>query len=207
MNSQYGIRRIESAINYLSQQKYRDYAGSADCAVSLYQWYVAIGNARTLLKAAKADILAQTDRSFGPSLPKSPIEKSIVSSIDIVDPSVDLLTPIATVVVIDAAKLEREVLKASIADADIQRLLPFQTRLVMGENHIHIENTSAYTVETQYHLISEGDTLCVKVGQTYALGAYRSVQVSKVATCPGCLAKAKGVIVNHLLNTPSIIRQ
>jgi hypothetical protein len=106
----------------------------------------------------------------------------------------------ATVVVIDGDKLEREVLKASIADGDVQKMLPFQTKLVVGKNHIHIENASAYTAETNYHSIGYGDTICAKQGQTYA------ARVSKVATCPGCLAKAKGLIVNHLLNTPGIVR-
>lgn len=126
-----------------------------------------------------------------PKPAKSPVEKSILGTTEFFG---------ATVVVIDGDKLEREVLKASIADGDVQKLLPFQTKLVVGKNHIHIENASAYTAETNYHSVAYGDTICARQGQTYA------AVVAKVATCPGCLAKAKGLIVNHLLNTPGIIR-
>ena len=126
-----------------------------------------------------------------PKPTKSPVEKSVIGTTEFFG---------ATVVVIDGDKLEREVLKASIADGDVQKLLPFQTKLVVGKNHIHIENASAYTAETNYHSVGYGDTICAKQGQTYA------ARLSKVATCPGCLAKAKGLIVNHLLNTSGIIR-
>jgi hypothetical protein len=186
---------LESVLEYLGSQTFTD-SGRAAGSTGNWNWFIDIADARTLvkdaiIKVAKADI---------PKRAKTPVEKATVAEFAIVDPSVDLLTPVATVVVIDGDKLEREVLKESISDLDVQRLLPFQTRLVMGENHIHIENASAYTVETQYHLISEGDTLCAKQGQTYRT----MTGLVKVATCPGCLAKAKGVIVNHLLNTGTV---
>lgn len=126
-----------------------------------------------------------------PKPAESPVEQSIIGTTEVFG---------TMVVVIDGDKLERGVLKASIADGDVQKLLPFQTKLVVGENHIHIENASAYTAETNYHSVAYGDTICARQGQTYA------AVVAKVATCPGCLAKAKGLIVNHLLNTPGIIR-
>jgi len=76
---------------------------------------------------------------------------------------------------------------------------------VMGENHIHIQNASAYVVETNSHYVSETQTLCAKQGGTYRLAGYRSVQPSS-ATCPGCLIKAKTIIVNHLYKTEGIIK-
>ena len=86
------------------------------------------------------------------------------TTFDVVDPSVDLLTPTTTVIVINFDRLEREVLKRSIADGDVQKLLPFNTVLVAGEHHFHILNTSAYDVETNSHVIQEGSTLCAKAG-------------------------------------------
>jgi hypothetical protein len=123
---------------------------------------------------------------------KTAIEKSVLGAI---------VTPFTTIVVIDADRLEREVLKGSISDRDVMRLLPFQTSLVGGESHRHIQNDSAYTVETNSHLIREGETLCAKQGETYRLGFSFA---ERVPTCPGCLAKAKAVIVNHLLGESSI---
>jgi hypothetical protein len=169
---------LESVLEYLGYQTFTD---SGRAAGSIGNWFNNISDARTIVKDAIKAVNT-------PKRAKTPVEKATVGVI---------VTPFETVVVIDGDKLEREVLKESISDLDIQRLLPFQTRLVMGENHIHIENASAYTVETQYHYIGEGDTLCAKQGQTYRT----TTGVVKVATCPGCLAKAKGVIVNHLLNT------
>jgi hypothetical protein len=125
---------------------------------------------------------------------KTPLEKA-TTVIDIVDASVDLLTPIATLVIVDEARLEREVLKGSIADENVQKLLPFNTVLVAGSNYFHLQNASAYNVETNSHRIYEGDTLCAKVGPVQRL--YSS---DRAATCPGCLAKGKAIIVNHLLS-------
>jgi hypothetical protein len=166
---------LESVLEYLSTQTY----STGGAGLRMGQWFNTVADARVIVKDAIKAVNT-------PKRAKTPVEKATVGVI---------VTPFETVVVIDGDKLEREVLKESISDLDIQRLLPFQTRLVMGENHIHIENASAYTVETQYHLISEGDTLCAKQGQTYRT----TTGVVKVATCPGCLAKAKGVIVNHLI--------
>jgi hypothetical protein len=58
-------------------------------------------------------------------------------------------------------------------------------------------NESAYAVETQYHAIRDGDTLCAR-------GARPRGTVTRTApTCPGCVAKARGIIVNHLLDQAS----
>jgi hypothetical protein len=64
-----------------------------------------------------------------------------------------IVTEDGIVVVIDGDKLEREVLKGSINDSDVQRLLPFQTSLGRGAHYLHILNASAYTVETNAHFI------------------------------------------------------
>jgi hypothetical protein len=120
---------------------------------------------------------------------KTPIEKSLVGVI---------VTPIETVVIIDADRLEREVLKGSIADRDVRKLLPFHTHVVAGQTHIHIQNASAYTVETNSHLIPEGETLCAKAGTV------DRITDAMRPSCPGCLVKAKAIIVNHLLGDSSI---
>jgi hypothetical protein len=103
-------------------------------------------------------------------------------------------------VIIDAQEYARiitrlafKVLKSSIEDKDIQRLLPFQTSLELG-NHVHIVNESAYAVETKYHVITDGDTLCARGGRP------RGTVTGTAPTCPGCLAKAQGIVVNHLLD-------
>jgi hypothetical protein len=75
-------------------------------------------------------------------------------------------------------------------------LLPFQTKIGVGDTYYHIVNASAYVVETNAHAIYEGQTLCKRFGNVYA-DAARFVQ----PTCPGCLAKAKAIIVYHLLAT------
>jgi hypothetical protein len=117
-----------------------------------------------------------------------------------------IVTEDGIVVVIDGDKLEREVLKGSINDSDVQRLLPFQTSLGRGAQHLHILNASAYTVETNAHFIEEGDTLCKRAAYTPEFLAYYSEVIKRpTATCPGCLAKAKSIIVNHLLDNSNLI--
>jgi hypothetical protein len=106
-------------------------------------------------------------------------------------------------VVIDGAKLEREVLKASIKDGDVQKLLPFQTTLGRGNNYTHIVNTSSYDVETNYHVIGEGETICKRHGGEESLWA---IGTAVTPLCPGCIAKAKAIIVAHLFNSPNIVR-
>ena len=117
---------------------------------------------------------------------KTPLEKATVSRFSYEG---------QTFIVIDEARLEREVLKGSIADSDVQKLLPFQTKVGVGDTHYHIVNASAYVVETNAHAIYEGQTLCKRFGNLYSVG------MSQRPTCPGCLAKAKAIIVYHLLTT------
>lgn len=129
---------------------------------------------------------------------KTPLEKAS-TVIDIVDASVDLLTPVATLVIIDADRLEREGLKQSLADADVLKLLPFKTEVSVGENYFHIVNQSAYAVTTDAHVIREGETLCKRGEGAGLFLPDVLLDANTVPTCPGCLAKAKAVIVNHLL--------
>jgi hypothetical protein len=91
------------------------------------------------------------------------------------------------------AKYIFQQLKASVAVEDIQPLLPFQSGLELGNTHVHITNESAYPVSTQYHVIGNGDTLCKR--GTDSRGTVSGAE----PTCPGCVAKARGVIVNHLM--------
>jgi hypothetical protein len=126
---------------------------------------------------------------------KTPFEKSIVDVIN---------TPSRTLVVIDLNRLKQEELKENIQDATIQKLLPFHTALVVGENYVHVQNSSAYVVTTNSHEVLEGDTLCAKRGATYPVGGFHSVQQrvrGNVPTCPGCIAKAKAIIAQHLQTT------
>jgi hypothetical protein len=125
---------------------------------------------------------------------KTPLQKAS-TVFEIVNPY-DGFKPVATVVVIDEERLEREVLKGSIADSAVQKLLPFQTTIEAGSTKYHIVNASAYVVETNSHTIYEGQTLCKRSGER-AWPTYRHTQ----PTCPGCLAKAKAIIVQHLLTT------
>ena len=91
------------------------------------------------------------------------------------------------------AKYIFQQLKASVAAEDIQSLLPFQSGLELGDTHIHITNESAYPVFTKYHVVGNGDTLCKR--GTDSRGTVSGAE----PTCPGCIAKARGVIVNHLM--------
>jgi hypothetical protein len=118
---------------------------------------------------------------------KTPLEKSIVRRFEASG---------TNYVVVDEDRLNREVLKDSIADSDVQKLLPFYTKRVGGETFIHIQNQSAYTVKTDRHFIDGGETLCARSGPTYFAG-FKGLS----PTCPGCLAKAKTIIVDHLLAT------
>jgi hypothetical protein len=118
---------------------------------------------------------------------KTPLQKSIVGVVQIQD---------ETIVIIDEDRLNREVLKGSIADSNVQKLLPFQTKIGVGDTKYHIVNASAYVVSTDRHTIYEGQTLCKRFGNMYGEAA-RFAQ----PTCPGCLAKAKAIIVYHLLST------
>ena len=90
----------------------------------------------------------------------------------------------------------KRVMAGLIADEDVQKRLPFQTSLGAGNNYVHIVNESLYKVKTNHHTIEEGDTLCYRLGGVkWHLADLRD---ATVPTCPGCLAKAKWIIVNVL---------
>lgn len=84
-------------------------------------------------------------------------------------------------------------IRDTIADEDVQDFLKFRTGLGSGRNFIHLVNRSAFTIETDRHVIEPGDTLCAKKDMTY----YRTDD-DRGATCPGCLAIGKGIAVRDL---------
>lgn len=103
--------------------------------------------------------------------------------------------PEVTVYVVDMRAAELRVLAGLIADGDVQKLLPFHTSLGAGKNYVHIVNESAYVIRTNYHEIEEKDTICAR-----AAGAdWKLDPRYTIPTCPGCLAKAKRIIVEHIL--------
>jgi hypothetical protein len=84
-------------------------------------------------------------------------------------------------------------IRDTIADEDVRDFLKFRTTLGAGSSKIHIVNSSAFTVETDRHVIERGDTLCAKHGETDLVDdLYYEV------TCPGCLAIGKGIAVRDL---------
>jgi hypothetical protein len=103
------------------------------------------------------------------------------------------LAPGVTAVVVDVVGLVREEIKQSIPDAKVREYLPFATSIVEGSTHFHIKNDSVYDVDTKYHTIEQGDTLCARGGDNSNELRY------VVPTCPGCIAKAKNIIASHLL--------
>lgn len=141
--------------------------------------------------------LSATDAPENEANMKTPLEKA-TTTFDVIDATKDINEPIGTLVVIDMPRLEREVLIGSIADDDVQKLLPFSTSLGLGDNFTHIVNKSAYTVQTNSHAISESETLCKRAEYTHPM--YYGENVFGTPTCPGCLAKGKAIIVNHLLS-------
>jgi hypothetical protein len=59
------------------------------------------------------------------------------------------------------------------------------------------EATRLYTVETNSHNIHEGETLCKRESPNHV--TYYGEDAVGTPTCPGCLAKGKTIIINHLL--------
>jgi hypothetical protein len=120
-----------------------------------------------------------------------------------------------------------KVLVASVEDENVQAILPFQTSLREGNTFTHIVNESFYDVQTNYHSIEQGDAICGRGGSfdesarfrlyadirrktvpqvknkiaynTPQYNAPQYIDQHTVPTCPGCLAKAKRIVVKHLL--------
>lgn len=126
----------------------------------------------------------------------------------------DARASVNEVIVVDADTLRAsiksmmfKVLVASVEDENVQAILPFQTSLRKGNTFTHIVNESFYDVQTNYPSIEQGDAICGRGGSFDPHAAYRirttpvSVHIDQhtVPTCPGCLAKAKRIVVKHLL--------
>jgi hypothetical protein len=184
MINKLAVEFLNDAIKHLQSQSYSD----SGRGLSFQQWFKTLENSIEKLREAKSRV---------PHV-KTPIEKA-TTVFDVVDATNDVAESVGTLVVIDMQRLEREVLIGSIADADVQKLLPFANVIGDGENFRHIINKSAYVVETNSHVIAENETLCKRAGKTWE--TYYGSDAVSVATCPGCLAKGKAVIVNHLLKT------
>jgi hypothetical protein len=103
--------------------------------------------------------------------------------------------PGGTVIVVDVEGFVRHQLTAVIQDIRVQEYLPFQTAVVEGDTHFHLRNKSVYPVETKYHTIEQGDTLCA-----HSIGHLLPELRDVAPTCPGCIAKAKNLIASHLLS-------
>jgi hypothetical protein len=91
---------------------------------------------------------------------------------------------------------------------DLSRYLPFQTRIVSGSTFNHIQSLTVYDIKTygrpltgryEYlsteYTVSEGDTLCRKIGRImFERGGVHD------ENCPGCLAIAQGIIRRDIEN-------
>jgi hypothetical protein len=171
---------LDDSIRYFQKQSFAE----TGKGLTFKQWVDAIVPTLQILREAKARVK---------KAPKIAIERAS-TVFNIVDEKGDLNNILGTFVVIDEARLERELLIDSIKDEEVQKLLPFNTYVSLGRNYRHIANASAYDVTTDSHVIREGETLC-KRGE--GAGPYR---VFNHADCPGCLVKGKAIIVNHLFS-------
>ena len=106
----------------------------------------------------------------------------------------------------DVQKNLLKALSASILFEDLQRFLPFQTRVVGGHNFNHLQYLGAYDIKTYgkpserfaayapEYTVSEGDTLCRRSSPiTYRNGVNDE-------NCPGCLSIAQGIIKRDIEN-------
>lgn len=91
------------------------------------------------------------------------------------------------------SQLLHDLIRRTMPVDRLQAYLPFNTVLRRGDNHVHIVNTSVYTTETQFHTIHEGMSLCARYKRFT-----KPLRVEDEATCPGCIAHAKGVIYRSL---------
>ena len=98
-----------------------------------------------------------------------------------------------------------KVAASTISFEDLSRYLPFQTRIVSGENFNHIQSRHAYDIGTYRksqklgrtfeYTVSEGDTLCRRGG------SLRSTRGGvNDENCPGCTAIAQGIIKRDIEN-------
>lgn len=202
--------KLDRVIEYLMHTTASDYNKGARKPMNFAAWFHNVQDAVDILADAKKEVIRtaftrsektcppryKTPGGFDFLYPTSgptrlgeepPAAKRLKKATTVYE------TPFGPVTVVDMGRLEYEMVKDGIGDALIQSLLPFQTSLVEGETHIHIQNESLYTVETKYHNIRQGETLCAKAGETFRVG--RGV---KKPTCPGCIAKGKGIAAYNL---------
>jgi hypothetical protein len=93
---------------------------------------------------------------------------------------------------------------ATITFENVQRYLPFQTRIVSGENFNHIQSRTVYDIRTYgkprfsyieqttlypEFTVEENDTLCRRTGKLISTKGGVNDE-----NCPGCLAIAQGII-------------
>jgi hypothetical protein len=176
------LEYLTGAETYLGNQP----CGSYDPCRSLGKNYRDLSDAIDILREANEAVTAAP----APQLKQTPLEKSAVSIGRIYDLEDGSVTE---VIAVDRERFEFEALKDAIKDEDVIDFLPFKTYIGGGKQHTHIVNDSAYTVETNSHFIARGETLCKRGAPT--AGKYHYV----AATCPGCVAKGKAIVVNHLL--------
>ena len=91
----------------------------------------------------------------------------------------------------------REGLIEAIQDAmmfdEIDKFLPFQTRVVLGATMNHIQSTSVFAIATENRLVKDGDTLCGRKAPVIWEGDRNH------PNCPGCEAIGKGLAIRDLL--------
>ena len=98
------------------------------------------------------------------------------------------------VVLVDTTEVRDE-----IVDSRVQSFLKFNTSLGGGKHYVHIVSQSAFPVETGRHVITQGETLCARRLDTIPL--WSNPRQGEGATCPGCLAIAKGIAARDMSDT------
>ena len=155
----------------------RGYLERQSYASVIVKWVNGVDAAIALLEQAQADVNADVNAPTP--------EPTRIVFID--------LDAIEREVVAEVERMAFKVIAASIEDKNVQAMLPFQTSLELGETFVHIVNESFYNVPTNSHEITQGETLCARGGRP------RGTVTQGIATCPGCLIKAKNTVVRYLL--------
>lgn len=96
-----------------------------------------------------------------------------------------------------------DLLVHSIPTERIGAYLRFRSEVRHGSDFNHIVNTSAFPVETKYHFIREGESLCGRRSP-------RFTATKSEATCPGCIAIGKNLaafgLVDPTERVPVVVR-
>jgi hypothetical protein len=85
-----------------------------------------------------------------------------------------------------------DAIKENMAFENIGKFLPFQTVIVAGYNHNHIQSQSVFAIVTENRIIIDGDTLCGRRSQLFNQYGDRD------SNCPGCEAIGRGLAVRDL---------